>query len=111
MSNNRDFFRLEYPAADRPTIVVSGMTYEVLDLSEEGVKFAVPSSFKPNPALKIRGTITFKDGKSVDVVGTVLRILERKDKNQCVLTLTSGVPLPKMMEEQRYLLKKYRGME
>ena len=108
MSNQRDHFRLEYPAADRPTILVQGTLYAVLDLSEKGVKFAVPKQFKPPPNKKIKATITFKDGKKIEIAGSVLRILEGKDDNQCVMELSEGVPLPKMMEEQRILLKKYR---
>jgi len=78
----------------------------VLDLSEKGLKFDCGPRFRPTDGAAIKGTVVFRDGKTCDVAGTVLRYIV--DKHQCVLTLTKGIPLTKMMEEQRHLLQKYK---
>jgi hypothetical protein len=104
--NQRTHFRLEYPKPDRPTILIDGRTYEILDLSESGCKFAVDgvfSSAKPS----IRGTVKFKDGKTCDVVGHILRSTDEF----CVMILNKGIPLAKMHEEQIALIRKYKNME
>jgi hypothetical protein len=106
VSNQRNHFRLEYPPADRPSLIIGREAHEVVDLSEQGIKFLMTKGYKPKVGDQIKGQIKFRDGKTVDVAGKVLRLLT--EANQCVLTLTQGLPLPKMMEEQRYLLQKYR---
>jgi hypothetical protein len=107
MTNQRDHFRVEYPKPDRPTIKIDKHSYEVIDLSEKGVKFDCGKTFRPQQNAPLAGTIVFQDKKTCDVVGTVLRYLA--DKNQCVAILSQGIPLTKMMEEHRMLLKKYKS--
>ena len=102
--NQRTHFRLEYPKPDRPTIQIDGTTFEILDLSEKGCRFAVTSIFSSAKAT-IRGTLRFKDGKTCDVVGHILRSTD----DSCVLVLNKGVPLAKMHEEQMILIRKYKS--
>lgn len=106
MSNQRGHFRLEYPKPDRPAFKIGKDSYEVLDLSEKGVKFACDGKYKPKEGGPIAGRVVFKDGKHCDVAGTILRYL--KDKDQCVVVLDKGIPYPKMMEEQLHILRKYK---
>lgn len=101
--NQRTHFRLEYPKPDRPTILIDGSTFEILDLSEQGCRFAVKSIFV-SAKQAIRGTVRFKDGKTCDVVGHILRSTD----DSCVLVLNKGVPLAKMHEEQRIMIRKYQ---
>jgi hypothetical protein len=106
MSNQRNHFRIEYPKADRPRIKIDKTEFEVLDVSEHGIKFAGGGRFRGPPKTLVKGTILFKDGKSCDVVGVVLRHM--KDTGDVAVKLSQGVPLAKMMEEQRVLLQKYK---
>lgn len=106
MSNQRDHFRLNYPKPDRPQVLIAGHKYEVIDLSERGLKFLRSKTFQLTTDAAINATIYFHDGKSCAVRGKVLRVTENTE--ECVLILSDGVPLPKMMEEQRYLLQKYK---
>lgn len=108
VANQRDFFRLEYPQPDRPTIEIAGEKIPVLDVSEQGIKVSSSRRFSFKAKMEIRGRITFLDKSGCDVAGTVLRVLE--DGN-IVIQLTTGVPLGKMMEEQRHLIKKYKRDE
>lgn len=107
MTNQRENFRLEYPKDDRPQIQIEKYRYEVLDMSEKGVKFDCGKTYRPQQNAPLNATVIFQDGKTCPVKGTVLRYLA--DKNQCVATLTQGIPLAKMMEEHRMLLKKYKS--
>ena len=80
----------------------------MIDLSEKGLKFDCGPRFRPTDGSVVKGTVVFKDGKTCEIAGTVLRYLI--DKRQCVLNLTKGIPLAKMMEEQRLLLQKYKTL-
>lgn len=108
MSNQRAHYRLDYPHADRPMLVIETRQCPVLDLSEKGCKFLLPKGFRPAPKTRFRGTIHFKSGKTCEIDGHVLRVLPEAET--CVLILTVGVPLTLMMEEQRLLIKKYKAI-
>ena len=107
MANQRTHFRLEYPQAERPRLKLPKEEFEIVDLSEKGLKFDCGPRFKPAAGTVIKGTVVFKDGKTCDIVGSVLRLIA--DKNHCVLTLSKGIPLAKMMEEQRLMIQKFKG--
>lgn len=105
VENKRNHFRLEHPAADRLQLVIGRVAHEIVDLSANGVKFAMSKGFKPQLHERIKAQIALHDGNTYEVMGKVTRLDE--DNNQCVLVLSRGVPLAKMLEEQRYLLQKY----
>jgi hypothetical protein len=103
----RDHYRLEYPVTDRPTVLVNGLQFEVIDASEGGLKFNCKFSFAPAKDSPFKGTIFFRDGKSFDIQGTVIRY--DKTNDHCIVQLTKGIPLAKMIEEQLLLIRKYKG--
>ena len=107
--NKRRHFRIDYPKPDRPTLIFDNLKLEILDLAEKGVKFACEGKFKPKPGHPILGKIKFKDGKECAVAGIVLRFDSTRDL--CVVTLTKGVPYPKMMEEQLVIIRKYNQVD
>ncbi len=102
----RENFRIEYPPAERPKLILPGREYLVVDLSERGVKFMCDPRVCMRLNDTFKGKILFKDGKHVPVSGTVLRVAD--DKRSCVASLVEGVPLAKMMEEHRVILQKYK---
>lgn len=106
MNNKRDHFRLEYPKDERPVFVVDRKSYEICDVSEHGLKFQLRDGFKPMTKTRIKGVIHFGEGRTCAVEGVVLRMVDAQ--KQCVVKLTTGVPLPMMMEEQRRLIRKYK---
>lgn len=107
MGNKREHYRILYLAGDRPTLAIGGSKFEVLDLSEQGLRFDGGSRYKPAAKAVIRGTITFKNGNSCAVSGTMLRY--DADKHACIVHLEKGIPLALIMEEQRLLLKKAKA--
>ena len=98
----RNYFRLEYPPEVRPKIYIANETHSVINLSEGGVKFEVR-----NLDLKAdkdhQAVIVFYNSDKTEVVGSVIR----SDKMSMVLQLSEGVPLQRIMNEQRFLLNKY----
>jgi hypothetical protein len=104
--SEREHYRIQYPAAARPRIVIDGRAYEVIDISERGVRFRVGDDTKMDVGDEILGQVRFKRSDPVIVTGSVLRIAGR----EVAAKLATGVPLKTMIEEQRFLREQHRGM-
>lgn len=104
----RTHFRIEYPKEVRPKIEIDGKVFDVINLSEGGVKFSqikdAPKMVEDSP---IEGKIVFFDSEEKKVIGTIIR----SDKSSVVLQLSQGVPYQKIMNEQRFVLKKFGGLK
>jgi PilZ domain-containing protein len=101
----REHYRIQYPTAARPSIVIDGQAHEVIDLSERGVRFRAGDT-TITVGDELSGRLRFRQGEPIDVKGTVLRIVAR----EIAVRLEVGVPLKVIIEEQRYLRERHRGM-
>ncbi|HET9237571.1 MAG TPA: PilZ domain-containing protein [Oligoflexus sp.] len=107
---SRNYFRLEYPKEARPQIAIGNGKFPVINLSEKGVKFsfdAKRSAFVLDTENPLDATIIFQDHGRTQVTGRILRI----DSDAVVLELTEGVPLQRIMTEQRVLLNKFGNLK
>ncbi len=107
---SRNYFRLEYPKEARPQIEIRHTHYQVINLSERGVKFVFNSERQSLPAAleeDIDATIVFEDRSRAHVSGKILRI----DSDALVLELSEGVPLQRIMSEQRLLLNRFGNLK
>ncbi len=105
VDNRRETFRIPYPEGERPKLLadhdgagagVSGV-YEVLDVSEEGVRFRADLDLEPGRT--VRGEMVFPTGKRVRVEGTVVR----RDGDEISVHLRRTVPGSIIVEETRRL--------
>lgn len=98
----RAYYRLYYPRDARPTLKIGSDCYEVIELSEHGLRFD-----HGDRALKdytdVQGIICFRDGEKQEISGVVTR----RYGNETVMMMTRGVSFGRMMREQRYVLSKY----
>jgi hypothetical protein len=97
----RNFYRVNYPPAARPAIIIGGKAYDVLNLSEKGLKYAHPGGDRPEPGKPLAGTVVFADQEKIHVDGSVLRIIG----TEIVVTLERGIPFARIIAEQRRFLK------
>ena len=104
-SNERRHSRIQYPVAARPQISIGSRTFEVLDVSEGGVRFKTDDSLLLKQGDAVAGTIRFRRNETVEVKGSVVRIGGR----EVALQLDVGVPLKIIIEEQRLLRGHHRG--
>ncbi len=100
----RDHFRIVYPKEDRPRFTAMGLHYAVMDVAEQGMKFRSEGVVPWHDGDPIRGRLAFHDDGFVDVEGTVLR----RVAGTVVVVLTKGVPLTRIMDEQRWLIRKHK---
>lgn len=104
MSSTRDFYRVTYPARERPALVLADAEWSILDLSESGIRYQVTSGELPEVGDEVYGEVRFHRGDRVLVAGEVVRV----DERSVALRLEPpGLPFRFLLEEQQYLRTKY----
>ena len=102
--HQREHYRVAYPTALRPKLVVQGVPFDVVDISERGIRFRLGQTTAPEPGFEVQGDVRFKRGDSITIRGTVLRVHD----GEVAARLEEGIPLRVIMEEQRFLLARHR---
>jgi len=101
--HDRSHYRIEYPRRERPTLLLGGIEFTVVDCSEAGIRFLNPGvAFQRDDP--VGGIVHFRDRIEVPVSGRVIRV----QGGYVALCLDgSGVPFPVILSEQRYLRAHY----
>jgi PilZ domain len=105
-AHEREHYRIAYPTALRPKLLVHGITFDVVDISERGIRFLLGQAQRPEPGFELQGVVRFKRGDTATIRGTVLRVID----GEVASYLDEGFPLRVIMEEQRYLLDRNRHL-
>lgn len=96
---DRAYYRLVYPMALRPRLRIGALNYEVVDLSEQGVRFIHAGPDGPAVGATLQGRLRLPTGEVLDIEGTVVRVAAPS----VAMTLTKGVPFAVMIEQQRHI--------
>lgn len=105
-AHDREHYRVAYPTALRPKLLVHGVSFDVVDISERGIRFRLGTAQKPEPGFEVQGVLRFKRGETITIRGTVLRV----DQGEVAARLEEGIPLRVIMDEQRFLLDRHRHL-
>lgn len=97
---DRSLFRVEFPFGKRPLLQWEGISYEVLDISEKGMRVNVEGRKPFVAGTSVRVDIRFEDSKET-VAGTVFRGNER----EAVFQLTECFSLERIRREERRLIR------
>ncbi len=95
----REYFRIRYPATDKPKLMFTSEEFDILEISEQGIKFDLEKT--------MHVTLIFNDGESLKIEGKFLRT----NNNEIVLHPLKGIPSERISKEQRYLRGKYIGQQ
>lgn len=104
-SDQRDFYRIQYPQADRPRLRIGALVSEVLNLSETGVRFAPAEGLELVVGAPVAAELRFHDGQALLVAGRVHSV--QPEPRVAALQFTSGVPAAKILQEQQILRQRY----
>jgi len=104
-NHKRQFYRINYPVDARPRLRINKKSYDIIDISEEGIKFRYDEVLEERHlGAKIRGTITFKGGQALDLKGTVTRLF----KEDMIIKPKESISYEDIIiKEQLYILKNY----
>jgi hypothetical protein len=97
----RRFFRLEYPADDRPILRIGKNTFEVVDISERGIRFLNKRNVQFSDWVK--GIVSFRDGVTMDFEG---KIVWESGGKLGVHIIITPIPAERILQEQRRLIAK-----
>ncbi len=98
----REYFRLEYPMSYRPSLKMGGKVFDVVEVSECGIKFLLPKQHSFGVDQKIKANIQFYDEEVFPCEGYIIRI----EKDVAVILLSEGLPLHKIRTEHIFLINK-----
>ncbi|HZE74603.1 MAG TPA: PilZ domain-containing protein [Gemmatimonadales bacterium] len=104
-SLEREHYRIQYPPAARPRILIEDRSFDVIDLSERGIRFRVEEGVTFPVGREVSGAIRFRRNEPVEVMGSVVRVAAL----EVAVKLDVGVPLRTIIEEQRFLREHHRG--
>ncbi len=105
-AHEREHYRVAYPATLRPRLLVQGHTFDVVDISERGIRFRLAKADEPAPGFEVQGAVRFRRGETITIRGIVLRVVQ----GEVAAMLEEGVPLRVILDEQRYLLDRHRHL-
>ncbi len=100
-------YRVHFPRAERPLLVINEHHYEVVDCSVRGL-CCIVNAWQPRLVLgdQIEGLVRFRDRAQAPVRGLVVRIQE----GEIALYLPdTEIPFAILRGEERYLLAHYRA--
>lgn len=101
VDQKREYFRVEFPRSYQPSLELDLDSYEILDVSEFGVRFRVEGD---NPFMTdelVVANIIFPDEESFELSGHIVRI----DGHFVSMELTSPLPLSKIRQVHLYLIR------
>lgn len=101
----RSFYRIQYNPANCPFFKFQGHNFQVVDLSEEGFRFAIQKGAKLEGETDVTGSINFRDGESFLVHG----VIQRNEGTEITVKLKTSFSLKKIMSEQRRLIQRNRN--
>jgi hypothetical protein len=98
----RQFYRIEYPITDRPTLILKETdNYEIVDICEGGIKFFYQKGQSFLPFQAIKGKVKFHDDEVEEIEGKVLRMTEEI----VIIQLTKKISYKRIVKEQLYFRK------
>src|SRR6185295_14281444 len=103
--SDRAFYRLVYPIVCRPVLRVGEDSFPVIDLSEGGIRFRATEDHEWSMGADFTGEIVLQTAGAVEVQGQIIRV-EGRDVGA---RLIRGVPFSVILEEQRYLTRRFTG--
>lgn len=102
----RTCYRVRYPAGARPRLILDNRAFDVTELAEGGMRFLHRESIATETGEAVVGQVRFRDGSRTEICGTVLR---GSHPGEAVVADLEGISMAKMMDEQRYLAKRFPG--
>ena len=99
-SEKRTYIRIAYRPENRPKLKIGKAGFDVVDMSESGIRIVNTKKIKLTK--RLRGTMTLLCGESVAIDGDV--VWERND--EFGLLLKHPIPSDDMEKEKKYVILK-----
>ena len=101
----REYYRVEYPVNDRPALLLMDSEFEVIDVSEGGLKFRADNSERFTIGEILGATLKFADNQTFTCKGKIIRI----DDDNVAINNIFHIPLEIIRSEHLQLIQKYHA--
>jgi hypothetical protein len=98
--NRREYFRINYPLDEQPSLFVGVARYRVRECSERGLSFMSRGGEGFTEGGEIAGIMEFASGQRAEVAGRIVRVF---DDVVAVELSQRNVPFGIILSEQRRL--------
>jgi len=96
--DRRNYSRIVYQPGNRASLIVGSQIYEVMDITESGIRFINENPLAPET--EISGSILFLNGEMVDVEGLV----EWQEEGEVGMSLSEFIPAKVIQQESRHII-------
>ncbi|MCF8067068.1 MAG: hypothetical protein K9L30_00630 [Desulfobacterales bacterium] len=96
--DRRNYSRIIYQPGNRASLIMGSRIFEVMDITESGVRFINENPLPPETA--ISGSILFLNGEMVDIEGKV----EWQEEGEVGMSLSALIPSQILKQESRHLI-------
>jgi hypothetical protein len=92
-------YRVVYPETNRPSVMIRGIQYSIIDICETGIRFHNPEHQRL-PGDIFQAVVTLHDNEPINIIGRIIRIA---DQEAAMIMTIRGIPYRKIISEQAYL--------
>lgn len=103
-AERRESYRLHFPYAERPRLLIGSREYEVVDCSTHGVRYIITPLPTLAPGDWIQGSLKFRRQPQMSIRGSIVRI---QDGEIALYMPDSEIPFSTLWSQERYLLTHY----
>jgi len=105
MTNNnnsidrRESYRIQYPQEKQPKLIIKSDGYDVLDMSETGVRFRIGENDKM-PGDLFHAKVVLHNNVTIEILGRIIRVT---GEDAAMFLLVKKIPYQIILSEQAFL--------
>ncbi|MDO9122623.1 MAG: PilZ domain-containing protein [Anaerolineaceae bacterium] len=97
--DRRQNYRIIYPETYHPSLMIRNIQYDILDLSETGVRFKLKENVKL-PGDLFHAEVKLHNDSTVEILGRIIRIT---GQHAAMFMVVKKIPYQVILAEQAYL--------
>ena len=97
--DRRQNYRIIYPETYHPNLIIRNIEFDIMDLSETGVRFKLKENVKL-PGDLFHAEVKLHDDSNVEVLGRIIRI---SGQHAAMFMVVKKIPYQIVLAEQAYL--------
>ncbi|EKD88053.1 MAG: hypothetical protein ACD_35C00080G0012 [uncultured bacterium] len=97
--DRRQNYRIIYPETYHPNLIIRNIEFDIMDLSETGVRFKLKENVKL-PGDLFHAEVKLHDNSNVEVLGRIIRI---SGQHAAMFMVVKKIPYQIILAEQAYL--------
>lgn len=97
--DRRQNYRIIYPETYHPSLIIRNVEFEIIDLSETGLRFKLKESIKL-PGDLFHAQVKLHDDSNVEILGRIIRI---SGQHAAMFMVVKKIPYQIILAEQAYL--------